>query len=240
MVGSAVAFLLIIGIICSLTLIYEKNASVASHLKEPVYQGDTGKKVVAITVNVDWGEEFISSMLKEFKTHNAKVTFFVTGIWAEKHPELIKQMHAEGHSIQNHGYKHLHFNTLSSNESKEQIKKAENIIKNITGEKTSFFASPYGEYDKKLISAVSEIDYNLIMWSIDTIDWQRPNPETIIKRVTNKLHNDAIILMHPTDPTSRALPELLSKIKELDYEMVTIDKILVNKNEDLKKNAGSI
>ncbi len=179
-------------------------------------------------------------MLKEFKAYNARVTFFVTGIWAEKNPQLLKKMHTEGHSIQNHGYKHLHFNSLSSIESKQQIKKAEDTIKEITGKKTSYFASPYGEYNRKLMNAVSEIDYDLIMWSIDTIDWQRPNPETINKRVINKLHNDAIILMHPTDPTSKALPEMLKSINELGYEMVTIDKILIDQGEDSKENASSV
>jgi len=238
LLGMTAIFLLICSFFC-LSLIYGGNESVASRLKEPVYQGNTGKKVVAITVNVDWGEEYIPDMLKEFKKHNARVTFFVTGKWAEKNPELIKQMHGEGHSIQNHGYKHLHFNTLSSIESKEQIKKAEEIIKNITGKKTNYFASPYGEYNKQLISAVSEMDYNLIMWSIDTIDWQRPSPETVIKRVINKLHNDAIILMHPTDPTSKALPEMLKSIKDLGYKMVTIDKILIDKNKESKNNVES-
>jgi peptidoglycan/xylan/chitin deacetylase (PgdA/CDA1 family) len=90
------------------------------------------------------------------------------------------------------------------------------------------------------MNAVSEIDYDLIMWSIDTIDWQRPNPETINKRVINKLHNDAIILMHPTDPTSKALPEMLKSINELGYEMVTIDKILIDQGEDSKENASSV
>lgn len=235
----ATIIILIVGILC-VTALYEKNTSVASLCKEPIYQGKTGKKVVAINVNVDWGEEFIPQMLKEFEDSGTKVTFFVTGKWAEKNSELLKQMQNLGHNIQNHGYSHVHFNTLSGVESKEQIKKAEDTIKKITGSKTSYFASPYGEYNKTLMRAVAEMDYELIMWSIDTIDWQQPSPETINKRVINKLHNDAIILMHPTEPTTKALPELLKNIKELGYQTVTIDKILSDKNQDLKGNANAI
>ncbi|QGT99221.1 polysaccharide deacetylase, putative [Candidatus Syntrophocurvum alkaliphilum] len=195
---------------------------------EAIFQGNSGEKVVAITVNVDWGEEFIPDMLKNFKSYDAKATFFVTGKWAEKNEDLLKEMQKDGHSIQNHGYKHLHFNNLGSDEIKSEIKKAEDIIYDKTGEKTTFFASPYGEYNQRLVSAVTEMEYKFIMWSVDTIDWQKPNPETIIKRVMNKVHNDAIILMHPTDPTVKALPNLLKQLKDQGYKMMTIDKIVLD------------
>jgi peptidoglycan/xylan/chitin deacetylase (PgdA/CDA1 family) len=182
--------------------------------------------VVALTVNVDWGEEYIPAMLQEFKKYDARVTFFVTGRWAEKNPELLKEMSKAGHSIQNHGYKHLHFNQLAPAQTEEQIKKAEKIIKEITGKQCRFLASPYGEQGKQLMQVVSSLDYDLIMWSIDTIDWQRPSPDTIVKRVLNRLHNDAIVLMHPTEPTVKALPEMLKGLKEQGYKMVGIEDII--------------
>lgn len=222
------AILLVAGLLpCS--LMFWQNDSVAS-LGEAIYQGNSGQKAVAITVNVDWGEEFIPAMLKEFKDHKAQVTFFVTGKWAEKNPELLKQMKEAGHSIQNHGYKHLHFNSLSSEQAKEQIKQAEKVIEKITGAKSRFFAPPYGEKTQALVDLAAAIDYQYIMWSIDTIDWQRPSPQTIVNRVTNKLHNDAIILMHPTEPTVQALPDMLKKIEEEGYKMLTIDQIIIDKD----------
>lgn len=195
-------------------------------MKEPVYQGNTGAKVMAITVNVDWGGEYLPGMLEEFARHESPVTFFVTGQWAEKNPELLKSMKEAGHSIQNHAYKHVHFNSLSKEEALSQIKKAEEVIYRITGERTQFFAPPYGEKNDSLMTVISDIDYDLIMWSIDTIDWQKPSPDTIIQRVTNKAHNDAIILMHPTDNTLKALPGLLNYLEENKYKLVTIDQII--------------
>lgn len=192
---------------------------------EPIFQGNSGTKAVAITVNVDWGEEYLPAMLNEFQKSNAQVTFFVTGRWAEKNPAMLKQMSEAGHSIQNHGYRHVHFNALSSEEVAAEIKKAEDIIFNITGQKSTFFASPYGEYNPRLVSAVNGIGYQYIMWSVDTIDWQKPEPATIVNRVMKKVHNDAIILMHPTEPTVKALPTLLGQLQSQKYEMVSIDKI---------------
>jgi len=213
-------------------LSYNSSAGIALSLNEPIYQGNSGQKAVAVMVNVDWGEEFIPAMLEELKKHNAKATFFVTGKWAEKNSGLVKRMHEEGHSVQNHGYKHLHFNSLSSEEAGEQIKKAEEIVFGLTGEKTRFFAPPYGEYNQRLLQAVASMNYKLIMWSIDTVDWKRPDPQTIVKRVANKLHNDALVLMHPTEPTIKALPELLQCLEEQGYKTLTIDKIIIENNGD--------
>ncbi|MEA4925379.1 MAG: polysaccharide deacetylase family protein [Syntrophomonadaceae bacterium] len=207
------------------------NTTVAAGTDQPIFQGNTGTKAVALTVNVDWGEEFIPAMLEEFKKNNALATFFVTGRWAEKNPELLKQMAAAGHSIQNHGYKHVHFNQLSPAEVTGEIKKAEDIIFGITGTRSSFFASPYGEYNPQLVRTVNSINYQYIMWSADTIDWQRPDPGTIVNRVIKKVHNDAIVLMHPTEPTVKALPEMLKQLKEQNYQMITIDKITAGKIE---------
>jgi len=227
---SGLVFLLVCGFLIA-SIIYFNDTGAAAHHKSPVYQGSTGKKVVALTVNVDWGEEFIPAMLKEFKKNDARVTFFVTGTWAKKHPELLKEMSKAGHSIQNHGYKHLHFNQLSKEQAQDQIKQAEDIIYQATGKRSRYFASPYGEHNDQLVDSVKDMKYELIMWSADTIDWQRPAPEVIVQRVMKRVHDDAIVLMHPTDPTVKALPQMLGGLKEQGYKMITIDEML---NTDCK------
>lgn len=222
--GAFLVLACIIGVLVFSNVRNQSQGALAG-ANEPIFQGNTGTKVVALTVNVDWGEEYLPAMLTEFQKSNCKVTFFVTGRWAEKNPDMLKQMAQAGHSIQNHGYRHVHFNALSSADVGTEIKKAEDIIFNITGQKSTFFASPYGEYNSRLVKAVNDIGYQYIMWSADTIDWQKPEPETIVNRVMKKVHNDAIILMHPTEPTVKALPAMLKQLQAQEYQMVTINEI---------------
>lgn len=231
-------FLMVCGFFAA-SIAYFHDTGMATHGNSPIYQGSTGKKVVALTVNVDWGEEFIPAMLKEFKKNDAKVTFFVTGTWAKKHPDLLKEMSKAGHSIQNHGYKHLHFNQLSKEQTQEQIKQAEDTILKATGKKSRYFAPPYGEFNDNLVGNVKDMGYSYIMWSADTIDWQRPAPEVIVQRVMKRVHNDAIVLMHPTDPTVKALPAMLSGLKEQRYKMITIDDMLTGPCKDKNCNDKS-
>ena len=230
MIAAAIAVVLaVVAAVLVFPAIQDRSIAVGG--PEPIFQGNTGDKIVAISVNVDWGEEFLPAMLDEFKKNNAQVTFFVTGRWAEKNPDMLQRMAQAGHSIQNHGYRHVHFNTLGSEEIVTEIKKAETIIYNLTGQRSAFFASPYGEYNPRLVKAVNGIGYQYIMWSVDTIDWQKPAPETIVSRVTKKVHNDAIILMHPTEPTVKALPALLGQLQAQGYQMVTINNITAGQGD---------
>lgn len=100
------------------------------------------------------------------------------------------------------------------------------MIKELTGVKTKLYAPPYGEYNNTVLAAAAEAGYKTIMWSIDTIDWQKPAHAVIINRVMKKLHNGAIILLHPTETTVKALPELIQKITEKGYIITNVSEIL--------------
>lgn len=64
------------------------------------------------------------------------------------------------------------------------------------------------------------------MWTVDTIDWQRPEPEVIVERVVPKAENGAIVLMHPTKATVEALPKMIAGLKDKGYKLVTISQLL--------------
>ncbi|MBM7557920.1 divergent polysaccharide deacetylase family protein [Halanaerobacter jeridensis] len=71
-----------------------------------------------------------------------------------------------------------------------------------------------------------KIGYKTIMWTVDTIDWQRPEPEVIVERVVPKAENGAIVLMHPTKATVEALPKMIAGLKDKGYKLVTISQLL--------------
>lgn len=195
-------------------------------LADPIYQGSQDKKVMTLTCNVFWGEEYLGSMLQTLKNKKVKVTFFIGGSWAEKNPELVKKMYRDGHEIGSHGYAHPHPDQLSIEGNKNDIVKAEKIIQSITGIKPKLFAPPYGERGPAVLTAAEELGYQTILWSIDTIDWQRPGPEVVKSRVVSKAHNGAIVLMHPTAPTAQALPFIIDNLTDQGYRLVTVGELL--------------
>ena len=193
---------------------------------EAIYHGNLNEPKISIVCNVFWGEEYLPQMLGILKERNIKATFFIGGSWAKRNPEMLKKIAAEGHELGNHSYSHPHPNSLSKEQNKEQISRTEALIYEYTGRRTKLYAPPYGEYNKTVLAAAGELEYSTIMWSIDTIDWKRPKYDVIVARVIPKLHNGAIILMHPTEPTVKALPEIIDNIQKNGYSIYPVSLII--------------
>jgi peptidoglycan/xylan/chitin deacetylase (PgdA/CDA1 family) len=218
-----------------LTLL-DRSAGVSQmNLKPPLEQIATDEKVIALTINVDWGGEYIQKILEVMTKYEAKATFFVTGRWAQNNPELLKLIVAQGHQIENHGYYHSHPDKLPVEKTKEELIKTEKVIMDSTSKKTSFYAPPYGERGLNGLKAADNLGYITVLWTIDTVDWMsQSTPDIIAQRILEPKikfgikpdRNGAIVLMHPKENTVKALPRILSRLREEGYKMVTIEKLI--------------
>ncbi|NLC77930.1 MAG: polysaccharide deacetylase family protein [Clostridia bacterium] len=194
---------------------------------QPIYQGNKEEQKMALTVNVDWGEEYIPGMLNALDAYEAKATFFITGRWAKKYPELTKEIATRGHEIGNHGYSHPHPDQISVEKNQQEILATEKEIEQSTKMKTTLFAPPYGEHGANVLKAADSLGYKVILWTVDTVDWdQSRSAEMIYGKVVEKAENGAIVLMHPTDRTLKALPSILQELKKKGYHLVTVSEVL--------------
>lgn len=208
-------------------LIFKYQATVANEEDIVVRQVGEEDERIAFTCNVDWGEQVLPDMLGIFKDNNLKITFFVSGKWAEKNPDLLREMYIAGHEIQNHGYSHKLCSQISASEVREEIKKTEAAVMECIGVKTNIFAPPAGDYDKKTIEICIEENYILSLWSIDTIDWRPGSTADIIEnRVLNKNLKGGIVLMHPKEETVKALPSIIKKIEDEGIAIVSLSELI--------------
>lgn len=195
---------------------------------DPIYKGMDNEKKIAFACNVVWGEEYLPQLLKLFKDKDIEITFFIGGQWAEKNEELLKSIHNDGHELGNHGYKHLYHSKLTPEKNKQEILKTEEIVKRITGYKTELFAPPYGDLNDTVVESAEALGYKVIMWSIDTIDWNTKDYNKILQRIEKKHHNGAIVLMHPTKVTLEALPGIFKNLESHGYEITTVSDVIEN------------
>lgn len=206
---------------------YSIPATVTRDFFTPVFRGATTGKKTSITINVAWGEEEIPAMLAIFREHEIKATFFFVGDWVKKFPGLVKQISGEGHEIANHGLYHGHPNQMNRTELHNLIVENARLLDEVTGEPpVKLFAPPYGEFNEEVLSVAGSLGYRTILWTVDTVDWKRPAPEIITRRVTEKIEPGAIILMHPTAPTVEALGTIIKTLKEQGYTFVTVGRLL--------------
>ncbi|WP_110943513.1 polysaccharide deacetylase family protein [Virgibacillus senegalensis] len=192
----------------------------------PVYRGHPKKNMVTLLINVAWGTENIPSILNTLRKKNVKANFFIEGKWASQHSDLVKMIQEEGHTIGNHAYNHPDMKRLAAAANREQIEQTNAIIKAITGETPKWFAPPSGSFNDQVVQIAAELDMETVLWSVDTIDWQKPTVPVMIKRVEEKVHPGAMILMHPTDVVNNGLDELIEMIKQKGYKIAAIDRLL--------------
>jgi probable sporulation protein (polysaccharide deacetylase family) len=200
---------------------------------EPIYRGHPDKQMVSFIINVAWGNEFIPLMLETLKKHKVYATFFLEGRWVKENPELAKMIVDAGHEVGNHSYNHPNLKTMTASLVREQLVSTNNVIEATTGKKPTWFAPPSGSYRQEVVKIASDLDMGTILWSVDTIDWQKPTPATLIERVMNKVHPGALILMHPTDSTAKSLDSLIIRIKEQNLKIGHVTSLLSEKRVDL-------
>ncbi len=225
--------LIILSIIVALVIGYLLLSNLSIKSKETFfnddvfYKGNIDTKTIAFTCNVDWGNEYIPKMLEIFNENDIKITFFVTGRWAEKNPDILKLIYNNGHEIGNHGYSHRDYDKLSFEQNKSEILRADKLINQVVNIKPKFFAPPSGAYNDSTVKAAKDLGYNVIMWSIDTIDWRKDSTkDKIINRVISKPHNAAIVLMHPKEETIKALPVIIQTLNDMGYKIGRVSDVI--------------
>lgn len=210
-------------------LIYQQ-ISPSVHIKDlpptPIYKGHPEKPMVSLLINVAWGNEYIPPMLETLKKHHVKATFFLEGRWVKNNPDAAKMIVDAGHEIGNHSFSHPNMKTLSEDQIKQELEKTNDVIQSVTGKTCQWFAPPSGSYRQEVVDLAAQMKLGTIMWSVDTIDWQKPQPDVLIQRVMTKIHPGAMVLMHPTEATSKALDQLIIQIKQKGYSLGDVSDLL--------------
>lgn len=191
-----------------------------------IYKGNPDKPMVSLIINVAWGNEYLSDMLATLKRHHIKATFFLEGRWVKKNPELARMITDAGHEAGNHSYTHPNMQNLTPAQIRQEIVKTNEVIEATTGQQIRWMAPPSGSYKNEVVQIAAEEKMGTIMWSVDTIDWQKPTPDVLINRVMSKIHNGAIILMHPTESTAKSLEQLIVQIKAKGLQIDTISELV--------------
>ena len=121
---------------------------------------------------------------------------------------------------------HKDHSKLDYDQNRLEIETTQQVLERVTGKMPRYFAPPSGSYNKHTIKASKDLGCEVVLWSIDTIDWKRDGADSIISRVKKKLHGGGIILMHPTDQTLEALPLIIEYVKEKGYEILSLKDLV--------------
>lgn len=203
----------------------------ASSKMLPIYRVNTNEQKIAITFDVAWGDEDLSNILNILDKNEVKATFFVTGEFARRLPDDVKKMKERGHAIENHSNNHPHIKNMSKESIEEDAKKCDDELKKLTGNKTTYYRAPYGEYNNTVIEALK--DYQVIQWDVDSVDWKVDTTcDKIIKNVEQKTRAGSILLFHigsKAKLTDKSLETIIPDLKE-KFEIVPLSELVPKDN----------
>lgn len=199
-----------------------------------IYYGNTGKRQVSLTFDSDGGSPTNADQyLNILQSRHIYATFFLTGDFANAHPDVLRRILSDGNELGNHTMDHPDLiHPLRSNAFVcAELMQAENAIVAAGGHTSRpFFRPPYGNYNDQVRELAAGLGYRTVYWSIDPRDWDpATTTQDIINRVLNApgLRPGAIILMHVNSPNERyALNSVITGLEQRGYAIVPLSQLL--------------
>ena len=164
------------------------------------------------------------AVLRALAAQCTKGTFFAIGKHSLWHPEILKQVAAQGHTVGTHTWSHATLSKKSLAEGKDEIEKGISGVRMALGAAPApFFRFPSLAHPPELVSYLGERNIGIFSTDMDSFDFKLRKSADMIKSVMTKVtkHGKGIILMHDFQRvTAEALPELLNQLKAGGYKVV--------------------
>ena len=209
-------------------VVYGSSQIQANYFLKSINKGNTS----GITLTFDDGPnaEITPKILEVLSKENIKATFFVIGKNAEQYPELLKEIHQQGHTVANHSY--CHSNALgffSSAKLKEDFEKCNQLIQKIIGKVPLFFRPPFGVTNPRYANVLGRLKLISIGWTVRSMDTMATSKEFLLEKITSSITEGSIILLHDTKQiTLETLPLLIEHCKNKNIKIVSLPE-LINK-----------
>lgn len=196
-----------------------------------VCRGDSSRRCVALTFDDGPDARSTPALLELLREAGLKVAFFCVGERVEANSELAARIVRDGHLLENHSYAHSNFtNFLAATRLRTELTQTQTAIKKATGALPTLFRPPMGLSNPRVFRAARSLGLRVIGWSARGLDTHTADPQRIVARIARRLEPGAIILLHDGDiPAERLVVTvklLLAKLREYDYEVVRLDRML--------------
>ena len=205
------------------------NSPVPSGLKPATYfKANVDGQYIAMTFDDGPSPETTPRLLDILKQRNIKATFFMIGQNAERNPDIVKRILADGHEIGNHSWTHPQLAKLPDDRVTEEITKTQNAIKNASGYTPKLLRPPYGSITVRQKEWIeNQFGLSVILWSVDPFDWKRPGASVIEQRILAGARPGAIILSHDIHKqTVDSMPATLDALAAKGYQFVTVSQLI--------------
>jgi len=206
-------------------------------MSREIWRGVRGFKRVAFTFDAGGDLGSAPQLLETLTQHRIPATFFVTGKFARSNPEWTRHVATSGYRIYNHSWSHPHFTQLTDRQIEDELLKADEEIRQLTGYRTlPFWRPPYGESDRRVLRVAAGKGFRSVYWTVDSLDsyGEEKTASFLVERVltagcrqSDDFLDGAIVLFHVNyASTAEAIPKLAEHLMDRGFRLVSLDEIL--------------
>lgn len=184
------------------------------------------KGTVALTFDDGPTVEYTPQILAILKKYQIKATFFMVGMNAKAHPEIVKMVLADGHAIDSHSMTHPMLTKLNNKQLMKEVTEPQTVIYDIIKQKPHCLRYPFGASNEHVRSVIRQNGIVPVPMGWNSFDYDRPGVEKIVSNVLNNVHSGQVFLLHDgyakREQTVAALPQIIEGIKKKGFGFSTI------------------
>lgn len=219
--------------LCALISLVAHPQGVAVYAKEAhIWRSvlSTDKKI-ALTFDDGPHPRYTERILDVLAEYGICATFFLIGENIGYYDDgIVRRMIDEGHEIGNHTQNHGHTARMSEESFCADVRECDSLISDKFGYRPRVFRPPEGYVDQKVKKIAEELGYDIILWSIDTRDWEHATPSQIVRNIEKNVSGGDIILMHDyvsgKSTTVAALRMIIPRLLDEGFEFVSVSELI--------------
>lgn len=187
-------------------------------------RGPADGKAVCLTFDDGPHPEHTPRLLDVLKQQNVTATFFVIGEQADRHPQLVRRIAAEGHAIGHHTYRHTRPDATTARQLGAEVQQTRALLADILGAPCNLFRPPLGKLTVRKLWKLWRQRQTVVLWNRSPDDGAGlPAAELSRWFTDNPLHGGDVVLLHDDQPTTvAALPEIVATARRQGVKFVTL------------------
>lgn len=203
---------------------------------QTVWRGNSTRAAVALTFDDGPHPEYTARIAKILEAHGAKATFFCIGEALERHRSIAASLHASGHELENHTYRHSTGRDLfSTARLRGDLQRCQALLTGLTGKAPRFYRPAVGIRNPHVHAAARALGLTVVTWTLAARDGvfrltprrairlaERAEAGNILALHDGQLHGNASL----REQTVQQLPQVLRRLKERGFAFQTLSELL--------------
>ena len=196
------------------------------------YRKANDRMEIALTFDDGPHPYYTPLILDILAEYDIKATFFMIGENVKYYPAAAEAVLQGGHEIGNHTNHHRGLKSMTAKDILREIEDCEDEIFSLAEYRPKLVRPPEGAMSDRVRQVVRDLNYRIILWDLDTLDWAHTPPSEICRHVLDEVEAGDIILMHDfighNSPTPEALRLMIPELLSRGYKFVTVGELLNN------------